>query len=137
MSHKLPSQAIRSQITYTMSLSQSAQMFCPGGKCGCAECRGCCLISGADTCLRPATGTAVVDTLDSLTALLSCTSRCTCCMLFSEVTWLCMMVLGDESAHAGDRMIHSYHVKHIADTDDYNNRTFYTTRRYTCLSITV
>lgn len=42
-----------SRWTYTMSLSQSAQMFCPGGRplCGVV---GCGFVSGADTDRSPA-----------------------------------------------------------------------------------
>ena len=38
--------------TYTMSLSQSAQMFCPGGRLDCGVV-GCGFVSGAETGLRP------------------------------------------------------------------------------------
>lgn len=39
--------------TYTMSLSHSAQMFCPGGRLDCGVDGCCCLVSGAETGLSP------------------------------------------------------------------------------------
>lgn len=54
----LPKPCSPTAVTYTMSLSQSAQMFCPGGNCGfpgaAVGVAGAGLVSGAVTCLSPA-----------------------------------------------------------------------------------
>lgn len=39
-----------------MSLSHSAQIFCPGGRVACGEAGGGSFVSGADTDLKPAIG---------------------------------------------------------------------------------
>lgn len=66
--------------TYTISLSQSAQIFWPGGNCGVD---GAGLFSGAWTCLRPAVANGVLYTPDPA----SCSAKFDMIPKFSQIIY--------------------------------------------------